>query len=425
METVIKNFYDNFYIIPQRYNASYAWANIWGMPIAYVRCKNNNNVLFYGASGYNSANCIQYSGNYIKFNGIGDLYLNITAPSASVNMKIKNSRGSEQTIAVVNSTTIEINPTSYQYTKNGDEYTVEVKLTNCSLSSISITDTVEDVYIFSKPSVATYSRRFDGFATSFANSYNASANVLNGTWASPSNDSERGQLYGGGYILLAPLTYSGDGTCIMESLTSGTHTQIYWSGGAYSNSIYFLSANIPNIGFNRMFYPFHRKPVPSYNAIYHENVYAKAYFVATDFTYPVNAVLFYGAEGTTVYNKSWQSKGGNLTTYSPTAGAQLATRDVCQKLKDTYGSNLRIYVVKYRKQANYKTFKLGVDYSAASPACQAPKDVAFNYTYVDDCASAPAYVYDIATEAALKTTLDAIAANIKTWAGCEDAKVVE
>ena len=47
----------------------------------------------------------------------------------------------------------------------------------------------------------------------------------------------------------------------------------------------------------------------------------------------------------------------------------------------------------------------------------------FDYSYIDGCAT-PGRVYDVNTKEALESTLDAIADDIKTWAGYEKAKIV-
>jgi hypothetical protein len=73
-------------------------------------------------------------------------------------------------------------------------------------------------------------------------------------------------------------------------------------------------------------------------------------------------------------------------------------------------------VVKYRKQLKYKSFPF---YNTTQ------SDVSFNYSYIDSLASNSKYVYDVTTETTLKTALNAIAADVKSWAGYEDAKNVD
>jgi hypothetical protein len=146
----------------------------------------------------------------------------------------------------------------------------------------------------------------------------------------------------------------------------------------------------------------------------------RADLIVTDFTYPVNSVLYFGCSAAgDLYGKSWQGNSNGTTTYSTTNAAQLATKDVCAKLKSDHGNNLRIYVVKFRKQEKYKTFpfRTGTEITQTN--------VSHNYSYIDDCASEASYVHDATTETTLKSALDAIATDIKSWAEYKDAKLLE
>ena len=131
-------------------------------------------------------------------------------------------------------------------------------------------------------------------------------------------------------------------------------------------------------------------------------------------TLPVNITLFYGAAGSTKYKYQWQTNSsGEITTYDSTAAVKKVTQDACAKLKSDHGSNLRVYLIKFRKQDKYlhKITKTETD---------------FDYSYLNNCAtgtSAP-YMYDITTEAELNSALSAIYTNIKDWAGRTEAKNV-
>jgi hypothetical protein len=99
----------------------------------------------------------------------------------------------------------------------------------------------------------------------------------------------------------------------------------------------------------------------------------------------------------------YQSAGGDATI-----AVKSATAAVCAKLKTDYGSNLRVYIVKYKKQSQYKTFPVyNVSQSNAN----------HDYSVIDACATSSSYVYDISTESDLKSTLNTIAADIKSFAG--------
>ena len=131
---------------------------------------------------------------------------------------------------------------------------------------------------------------------------------------------------------------------------------------------------------------------------------------------PENKARVWDATFMLPYNMVLRKAGYQGNDDTPTQGAAKATADVCAKLKGDYDeSNLRIYVIKYRAQTQYKSFPMyGIT--------QSNKD--HDYTAVDGCATS-GYLYTVSTEADLKTRLNAIATNIKSWAGYEAAKLVE
>ncbi|MDR2782013.1 MAG: hypothetical protein LBB21_06210, partial [Holosporaceae bacterium] len=69
------------------------------------------------------------------------------------------------------------------------------------------------------------------------------------------------------------------------------------------------------------------------------------------------------------------------------------TKQACAKLKTDWGEDIKIYVIKYRKQG-----------------------VNADYNYIDSCATT-GRVYDVSDEAGLNSTLQTIANDIKSWAG--------
>ena len=145
--------------------------------------------------------------------------------------------------------------------------------------------------------------------------------------------------------------------------------------------------------------------------IYNIDSGAKIKYMMTGFTLPINTALFYGADGTKQYNYEWQSSNGTWNGKDATAAVKLVTKEACEKLKKN--SNLRVYLIKYRKQEKYK-----------HPVTQAETD--FDYDYLNDCATGTStpYMYDIDTEDKLKSALDAIYTNIKEWAGRTEARNV-
>ncbi|MDR1362342.1 MAG: hypothetical protein LBJ16_03965, partial [Holosporaceae bacterium] len=75
------------------------------------------------------------------------------------------------------------------------------------------------------------------------------------------------------------------------------------------------------------------------------------------------------------------------------------------------GNDLRVYVIKYRKQDKYKNMISGEEKNC-------------DYSYLNSCASDPAHVYDISTESELKSALKTIATDLKTFANYQTAKLV-
>jgi hypothetical protein len=131
------------------------------------------------------------------------------------------------------------------------------------------------------------------------------------------------------------------------------------------------------------------------------------------FTLPVNTALYYGANGSSMHSYQWQSNSsGNLITYDSLVATQQVTTSACNKLKSDWGNNLRIYLIKYRKQSSYKN-KIN------------NATINFDYGYIDQCASGSEYIYDVSTDDGLSSVLQTIADDIKSFAGHEGAKNVE
>jgi hypothetical protein len=109
----------------------------------------------------------------------------------------------------------------------------------------------------------------------------------------------------------------------------------------------------------------------------------------TDST-PKNKVLLDGG---------WQ-RAEDASPTPPTEAVKNVTVEACAKLKNDYGTNIRVYVIKYG-------------------------DVTDPGNYIRDCASAPDYVRSASDAASLNTALQVIADDIKSFAGYEAAKNVQ
>ena len=144
-------------------------------------------------------------------------------------------------------------------------------------------------------------------------------------------------------------------------------------------------------------------------------------------TLPINAMLYYGASGSTAHKYQWQSNAsGALTTYDATEATKKVTASALQKLKGDWGDNIRIYVILFRKQTQYKHL-----------ATQATTN--FDYSYITNLAantttsgttaattSKPIFrCLEAADESSLNSTLTSIANDIKSWAGYQAARNVD
>ncbi len=139
--------------------------------------------------------------------------------------------------------------------------------------------------------------------------------------------------------------------------------------------------------------------------IYDINSEAKYQYITTGATLPINAALWAGVNGSTLHSYQWQSDGsGTWNNRDATSAVKEVTKSACTKLKNAHGSNLRIYLIKYRKQTQYK-------HQITKAATK------FDYSYLNNCATGTSspYMYDISTEEQLTNALSSIAANIKTW----------
>ena len=123
--------------------------------------------------------------------------------------------------------------------------------------------------------------------------------------------------------------------------------------------------------------------------------------------------MYFGAGESGAGQYKWQYDNSSKEfALGPTSAVSKVTKDACAKLKTDHGDNLRIYVVKYRKQKEYKHPVTGVK-------------TEFDYKYLDECATSSDHLYDdVSTEDDLKAKLNEIAEGIKSWAGYVEAKNV-
>lgn len=105
-------------------------------------------------------------------------------------------------------------------------------------------------------------------------------------------------------------------------------------------------------------------------------------------------------------------KAKNLTDYEVPDMGKKITLNFCSKLKNTWGNNLRIYLIKFRKQNKCRDESTNMEKN-------------FDYSYLNNCATEDTnqYVKDnILNQSELEEALRVIACDIKSWAEYTEAK---
>lgn len=293
--------------------------------------------------------------------------------------------GDTSTKTVYGVTKITINSSEMQ--RSGSSYYMNFVLGNLTLLNAKLFDEpgVESDIIY--PSLSN-TRRLD-WRSSSVSATNISFSGNHSNWSSNWGYNRLNTSYTNFYTWNN--TYCSDITVISDS-TAQMCAYIYLPEYYYSDSYTRF------LGPVRLFSPMKRNSSRKYMRMY---PYSSSYnnimnLLEHDFTLPYNYVL--------------RQNGYQTTDVTPTKGAENATSALCTKLKNTYGNNLRIYVIKYRAQTYYQPFPI---YNGST------RTEAHDYSVINSCASSTAtpYLYNISSEADLKKALDAIANNIKDWAG--------
>lgn len=128
----------------------------------------------------------------------------------------------------------------------------------------------------------------------------------------------------------------------------------------------------------------------------------------------VNKPDWIESETLTNLDKKYKEGIKNLTSHDMSILGQKFTLDACTKLKNDWGNNLRIYLIKFRKRNKYQSKNSG-------------REVNFDYSYLNNCATenTDQYIHDnIFNQAELEEALRRIAHDIKLWAGYTEVKNV-
>jgi hypothetical protein len=374
---------------------------------------------------------ISYTGSngsgYVRFYGDGNLYLQVIPNPSRVVIPKTDGTGDTKTISPGSSLApLTIDPATHQYEDQGDgTYRITLSLTNVQLSNPQMVDALP-VCEYTKLRNPVMGRGFDWsqsnssrirfgqdgsystadasdlfhFTSNYENAFSdLSYSTTLGCWTLPYNR----------IIAVIPQLYHGDITLVAEDPGTTPPLEVYLYGKGMDAREY----NYYSSGLVRSFASIDRHNSADKHFIRLDNktsgVSAKLMWASA--TYPINTVLYLGMNGAGGHFYRWQSDGsGNLTTLDATAACRNVTRSACEKLKSDWGENIRIYVIKYRRQPNCYQSPLWRSYSTI---------LTLDYSYLDDCASgviAP-YLWDVSTEADLKSALSAIAADIKSFGG--------
>ena len=128
----------------------------------------------------------------------------------------------------------------------------------------------------------------------------------------------------------------------------------------------------------------------------------------------VNKPDWIESEKITNLDKKYKEAIKSLTSHDMSILGQKSTLDACTKLKNNWGNDLRIYLIKFKKQNKYQSKN-------------SETEVNFDYSYLNNCATenTDQYVYDnIFNQAELEEALRKIAHDIKLWARYTGAKDV-
>ena len=208
--------------------------------------------------------------------------------------------------------------------------------------------------------------------------------------------------------------YPGDGNLVIKNDAIGSEAigrQRFWAGNTET-----LAPGELVPGLLRKFFPLWREHERHFIATSSTSTEYAAKLITTEFSHPINSVLFFGQDATSslALSNDWQTAAGAASRGSSIHNQQealgIVARDACRKLIRDYGEeNVRIYLVKYRGQ---------VDYRSMPDGGLVPHD----YQWIEECAtmidgaSNIRKIYNPNTEGELKEVMEAIALDIKEFA---------
>ncbi len=375
---------------------------------------------------------ISGSDTWLCFCGDGQLRVTVANPKQPGTIQYTTPQNTTATTSVSKADyqTITIDPSTHQYVKNhtNNTYTITLNVNNIAIDTshnsnkgVAFAEEISNyVYIHSHPTKPEMSRAVDfsknigekpDYDTSLIPNVNLryiSYNKNLAYWSTQVSNYPYSEFYNNNIV--------GDFYFLLEDTSSIAPQIRFFNRSLGPETFSNVKCEIYDaVGLHRRFQAFpdiRNENLASFDIV-NAHLGGHIKYIYAGFTLPINTALYYGADGTTLYKYQWQrNSSGTLSTYDPSVACQKVTTNACSKLKTDFGSNIKIYIIKYRKQTSYKNKISG---SATN----------FDYSYIDTCASSSANIYDISTETDLKSSLDKIAADIKTFAGYADAKNVD
>lgn len=361
---------------------------------------------------------ITFESGYICFCGIGDLSVTVGPIMPQSTIKYNNAEKATVSLNIQDTQIITISSETHYYEKQSDgRFRITLDITNLELSNLQLVDN-SYAFEYTKPRLPNRSRVVD-FSTRGPGYDSALISCrLNdlrydkdlGCWVSGTTNYPFSEFYNQNMI--------GDFFFLLEDIGVITPQLRFFNRlrgpetfKGVKNELYL----IPGLHRRYQIYDDIRRIEMASFDLPNSHLGGQVQYYWTGFTLPINCALYYGAKEATVHEYQWQAdNSGNVITISPTEAVKKVTKDACAKLKSDWGSNIRIYLIKYRKQSRYK-HKI------------TQNDVDFDYNYLSDCASGDSapYMYDVSTQSDLESALSSIASDIKSWAGYSKAKNVE
>jgi hypothetical protein len=367
----------------------------------------------------------------IKTTHLGDVELTIAPALETTSNTFNFKSGSDQASKTITSIqTLRIPAADFSMDPTG-KYAISFDMTNIILLKAKLVN-VREILEYPPPPAASrvvdFSQKVDGkpkydanevvFGTNIDGSMSNTGQEYDGNLKYWVTKTSPGNADGSGYNGFYNKNIVGDFFCLMEDIGSAPPVTFLFDNDNFGSTTSAANSRyLPGLLRVSMPYGVYNSNDRAHFDLWNSNT-AKYKMIYGGFTWPLNAVLYHGAEGSTLKKYSWQVIASGSVT-DPNVACAAVTRDACEKLKkdwngaDESKDDLRIYVVKYRAQEKYKSKISG-------------ENVPHDYSAVDGCATGAGvpYLQNVGDEDGLKSALKKIADDIKSFGGYKPAKNV-